>query len=98
MLCGPWDKLYDNPGRVAARGGGLLRVRADVDLDAAVELAGVRGAGGRARLRFAVADGVEARAADAEVFEIAADRAGAALGEALVVRVAADRVGVAGHF
>src|ERR1043165_6290462 len=56
------DKLYDNPGRVAARVGGLLRVRADVDLDAAVQLAAVCGAVGRAGLGLAVADGVEARA------------------------------------
>src|SRR5437868_410574 len=80
-------ELYDIPGRVAARDGGLLRVRADVDLDAAVQLAAVGRAVRGARLRFAVADGVDARAADAEGFEIVGHGAGPALGETLVVRV-----------
>src|SRR6185436_1538780 len=91
-------ELYANLGRGAAQVGGLLRVRADVDLDAAVELAAVGRAVRRSRLRFAVADGVDARVAHAEVLEIARHRAGAALREALVVRVRADRVGVTRHF
>src|SRR5436305_2387861 len=76
----------------------MLRVRADVDLDAAVQLATVGRAVRGARLRLAVADGVDARAADAEGFEVVGHGAGPALGEALVVRVAADRVGVARNF
>src|SRR6185436_1346942 len=91
-------ELYANLGRGAAQVGGLLRVRADVDLDAAVELAAVGRAVRRPGLRFAVADGVDARVAHAEVLEIARHRAGAALREALVVRVRADRVGVTRHF
>src|ERR1043166_7810453 len=75
-------ELYDIPGRGAARDGELLRVRADVDLDAAVELAAggraVRGAG----LRLAVADGIDARAVHAEAFEVVRTRARAVLREA----------------
>src|SRR5207237_9043519 len=91
-------RLYDIPGRDAARDGRTesLRVRADVDLDAAVELAAVRGAVGRARLGLAIADGVDARAAHADGLEIVGHRAGAAVRQALVVRVRADRVRVSG--
>src|SRR6266542_2270078 len=94
------EKAYDIPGREAARDGRTesLRVGADVDLDAAVELAAVRGAVRRARLGLAVADGVDARAAHAEVFEVARHGAGAAIRETLVVRVRADRVSVSGDF
>src|SRR6266536_3083876 len=70
-------KLYAIPGRAAARDGRLLRVRADVNLDAAVQLAAVGRAVRGARLRLAVADGVDARAAHAEGLEVVADGAGA---------------------
>src|SRR5437762_11884043 len=92
------ERLYDIPGRDAARDGRTesLRVRADVNLDAAVELPAVRGAVRRARLGLAIADGVDARALHAEGLEVVGHRAGPAIGEALVVRVRADRVGVSG--
>ena len=71
-----------------------LRVGLDVDLDAAVQLAAAGRAVGRARLGLAVADRVDARAANAEVLEVVRDRRGSTLGEPLVIRVRADRVRV----
>src|SRR5438270_8829722 len=91
-------RVYGIRGRDAGRDGRTesVRVRADVDLDAAVELPAVRGAVRRARLGLAVADGVDARAFHAEGLEVVGHRAGPAIGETLVVRVRADRVGVSG--
>src|SRR5438874_13368823 len=91
-------RLYDIPGRIAARDGRTesLRVRAAVDLDAAVELPAVGGAVRRARLGLAVADGVDARAVHADGLEVVGHRARPAVREALVVRRGADRVGMSG--
>src|SRR5258706_12885625 len=75
----------------------LRLVRADVDLDAPVQLAAVGGAVRRPRSRFTEADGVDARVAHAEVLDVIGHRVGAAFGKALVVGGRAGRVGVTLH-
>src|SRR5438105_12089407 len=72
-------------------------VRANLDLDAAIELAPFRCAVRRPRLRLAVPDGLQARAANAEILEVISNRFRTPLGKPLVVRSGADRVGVTLH-
>src|SRR4029077_16767927 len=75
----------------------LRLVRPNLDLDTAVELAPFRGVVRGARLRFAISDGLEARAANAKILEIVGYRPRTAFGQPLVVCGGTDRVGVTLH-
>src|SRR5438552_13732812 len=76
----------------------LRRVGPDVNLHAPVELTSAGRVVGGAGLRLAVADRVDARAADAELLEVSGHAVRAPFREPLVIRRGADRVGVSRHF
>src|SRR5437870_11707488 len=76
-----------------ARFAETLPVCADVNLYAPVQLTTVSGVVAGHRLRRAVANGLDSRAANTHVIEVAGHRPGAATLQPLVGRCRSDRIG-----